>query len=181
MFLARSYSHYSLLSAIPKIEKLILKAKEKGYTAVALCDEDTTSGLVEFFETCQKNEIKPVLGTTLRMQNVSLDKAIGSVRGFSKVAVLAKNKLGYNRLLELVTIARTILEKPVWHLTLQSLEPIKIIDQEKEEVVRIENPDQKFSQNTGKTLSKAEEILKSVNLDSALENNDKEVKYVPNS
>ena len=121
MFLARSYSHYSLLSAIPKIEKLILKAKEKGYTAVALCDEDTTSGLVEFFETCQKNEIKPVLGSTLRIENITKDKTLGSQKSYSKIAILAKNEIGYKRLLELVSIARTVLEKPVWHLNLDVL------------------------------------------------------------
>lgn len=122
MFLARSYSHYSLLSAVPKIEKLIKSAKEKGYLTIGLCDEDTTSGLVEFFEACQKNEIKPVLGATLRIENITADKTLGSQKNYSKIAILAKNNLGYKRLLELVSVARTVLEKPVWHLTLDFLD-----------------------------------------------------------
>lgn len=121
MFLARSYSHYSLLSAIPKIEKLVKSAKEKGYKTLSLCDEDTTSGLVEFFETCQKHEVKPVLGSTLRIENITKDKTLGSQKNYSKIAILAKNNLGYKRLLELVSIARTVLEKPIWHLNLEVL------------------------------------------------------------
>ncbi len=151
MFLARSYSHYSLLSAVPKIEKLILKSKEKGYTTIALCDEDTTSGLVEFWETCQKHEVKPVLGSTLRMENVSLSKSIGSSRGFSKIALLAKNKAGYHRLLELVTIARTVLEKPNWHLNLESLDPqmaSKYTKSSPQEDLKTDFNSSKKSQNT---------------------------------
>jgi DNA polymerase III alpha subunit len=46
MILARSYSHHSLLSAVPQIPALVADAKLKGYTSIALTDEDTGSGFL---------------------------------------------------------------------------------------------------------------------------------------
>jgi DNA polymerase III subunit alpha len=115
MFLVRSYSHHSLLSAVPKIPALIEDAKNKGYTTIALTDEDTGSGFIEFYDYCQKSEIKGVLGVTTRLSN-----CVGgaSIRGkeFSKIALLAKSEKGYKQLLELISIARTVKEKPSFHL-----------------------------------------------------------------
>ena len=109
--LFRSYSHFSLLSAVPKISALIKDAKLKGYTAIALTDEDTTSGLVEFYDECIKQAIKPILGTTLRISNLSdIEKKFGRHGGYSKISVLAKNSDGYKAVLELTTLARTVKE-----------------------------------------------------------------------
>ena len=77
MLLARSYSHHSLLSAVPKIAELISDAKNKGYTAIALTDEDTGSSLIEFYDECKKQDIKAVLGSTLRITNVIKEKIAG--------------------------------------------------------------------------------------------------------
>jgi DNA polymerase III subunit alpha len=122
MFLARSYSHYSLLSAVVKVPALINDAKNKGYTSIALCDEDTTCGLVDFYDSCTKNEIKPVLGVTLRISNLlNENNSFGRHQGFGKVAILAKNNTGYKQLLELTTIARTQKENPSYHIDLEDL------------------------------------------------------------
>ena len=112
MLLARSYSHFSLLSAVPKIPALIQDAKNKGYKAIALTDEDTTSGLVEFYDACLKQEIKPILGVTLRIATTLEQSGFQRHAGFSKIALLAKNEPGYKNILELVTLARTVQEEP---------------------------------------------------------------------
>ena len=85
MFLARSFSHHSLLSSLPQILPLIQNAKEKGYTCIAITDEDTGSGLIEFYDACKKEGIKPVLGATLRIPNQSKEnKVFGRNKSFSK-------------------------------------------------------------------------------------------------
>jgi DNA polymerase-3 subunit alpha len=127
MLLARCYSHHSLLSAVPQIPALVQNAKAKGYTAIALTDEETGSGFVEFYEACKKAEIKPVLGVTLRMPNIlGGSMQVGKHKQFSKVAVLAKNTEGYTSLLELISISRTIQEKPAYHITFENLEKLGV-------------------------------------------------------
>lgn len=122
MLLPRSYSHHSLLSALPQIPKLIKNAKEKGYTSIALTDEDSGSGLIEFYEACLKENIKPILGATLRIANKEgQEGGFGSKKNFSKIALLAKNKLGYGSLLKLISKSRTIREKPFYHLKIQDV------------------------------------------------------------
>jgi DNA polymerase III subunit alpha len=123
MLLARSHSHYSLLSSVPKIKALIQDAKKKGYTTIALTDEDTSSGWVEFYDTCKEEGINPALGVTIRLSNIS-DAPSGFSRqnqGFSKVVLIAKNTSGYKDLLELISLARTQKEEPVYHLDLEDL------------------------------------------------------------
>ena len=125
MFLARSFSHHSLLSSLPQIPILIQNAKAKGYTTIALTDEDSGSGLIEFYIACKKAEIKPVLGATFRIQNISNEENfLGISKGFSKIAILAKNENGYRQLLELISTARTVQEQPVYHLTSTNLEEL---------------------------------------------------------
>lgn len=122
MFLARSFSHHSLLSSLPQILPLIQNAKEKGYTCIAITDEDTGSGLIEFYDACKKEGVKPVLGATLRIPNQSKEnKVFGRNKSFSKIAILAKNELGYRALLELISLARTVQEEPAYHITSKNL------------------------------------------------------------
>jgi DNA polymerase-3 subunit alpha len=96
---------------VPKIKALVADAKAKDYTAIALTDEDSGSGLIEFYEECKKQDIKPVLGATLRIPNLD------NPNEFSKIAILAKNQQGYLDLLSFISTARTINEEPKYHLT----------------------------------------------------------------
>ncbi len=122
MLLARSYSHHSLLSAVPQITDLVKNAKAKGYTSIALTDEDSGSGLIEFYQICKKEGINPAVGTTLRIPNVLDDtSSFTRTKGFSKIALIAKNKDGYISIIKLVTTARVIQEKPKYHITFNNL------------------------------------------------------------
>ncbi len=121
MFLPRSYSHHSLLSAIPKLKTLIQNAKDKGYTTITLSDEDTGSGLAEFYDLCKKMEINPALGVVLRVPNISQIEGAGRNKEFSKIALIAKNDAGYKRILKLISLARTINEQPAYHINLGDL------------------------------------------------------------
>jgi len=123
MLLCRSYSHHSLLSALPQIPTLIKKAKEKGYTSIALTDEDTGSSLIEFYDECKKQEINPILGSTLRIPNLSLEgSGFSGNSEYSKISILAKNEAGYKSLIRLISLARTVNEKPNYHLTFKNIQ-----------------------------------------------------------
>ncbi|MEM1311851.1 MAG: DNA polymerase III subunit alpha [Patescibacteria group bacterium] len=159
MLLSRSYSHHSLLSAVPQIKKLVKDAKAKGYTSIALTDEETGSGLVEFYSACKANDIKPVLGVTLKIPNISDSQdTFGKNKNFSKITVLAKDITGYKALLKLITVARTVQEKPTYHITFTNL-----LDQIKEEhkfFVCLAGNDHELIHNLEKgNVSKAQSIL----------------------
>jgi DNA polymerase III subunit alpha len=139
MFLARSNSHHSLLCAIPKIKALIEDAKKKGYTSLVLSDNDTTSGLVEFYEECGYAEFKGILGVTLSVLNP--DESIETANtetSFSRVSFVAKNDAGYKTLLKLTSLAKTEKEEPIPHITLQD---IATLDAEKNLYYILSNPD----------------------------------------
>jgi DNA polymerase-3 subunit alpha len=115
------------LSAVPQIPALVKNAKEKGYTSIALTDEDSGAGLVEFYEVCKKNDINPVLGATLRITNISSEQgSFGKTKNLSKIAILAKDEIGYKSLLSAITTARTIREKPNYHLTFEDLKNLSV-------------------------------------------------------
>ncbi len=122
MLLARSYSHHSLLSAIPQIPALVEDAKNKGFTTIALADEDTGSGLIEFYDACKKFEVEFCPSSTLRVKNIGTGEGqFNRSKEFSKVAILCQNNNGYKNLLELISIARTQREEPKFHLLLDDL------------------------------------------------------------
>ncbi len=122
MFLARSYSHHSLLSAVPQIGDLIKNAKDKGYTTIALTDEDSGSGLIEFYQTCKREGLNPAVGATLKIPNLITDTSTFSrSKGFSKLALIAKNTDGYKAVIKLITTARIVQEKPAYHVTFANL------------------------------------------------------------
>jgi DNA polymerase III subunit alpha len=126
MFLARSYSHHSLLSAVPQIPALVTDAKLKGYTSIALTDEDTGSGLIDFYDSCQKEGLGFCPGTTLRISNFfstvdSSSSNFGRSKNFSKIAILSQNNSGYKSILRLVSMARTQKEEGQYHVDLEDL------------------------------------------------------------
>jgi len=57
-----THSHYSLLDGLSKIPDLVSRAKELGMTSLALTDHGTMYGAIEFYQTCKKQHIKPILG-----------------------------------------------------------------------------------------------------------------------
>jgi DNA polymerase III subunit alpha len=126
MILARSYSHHSLLSAVPQIPALVADAKLKGYTSIALTDEDTGSGLIDFYDSCQKEGLGFCPGVTLRINNVfssvdSSNNSFGQGKIHSKLSLLSQNNYGYKSLLKLISTARTEKEESGFHIDLSDL------------------------------------------------------------
>jgi DNA polymerase-3 subunit alpha len=92
----RNHSHYSLLRALPKVDALVKKTISHGYTALALTDYDNMYGAIEFYKECKKKNIKPIIGSELKIKI--------SDRLFT-IILLAKTYEGYKNLMRLVSVA----------------------------------------------------------------------------
>ena len=85
------HSHYSLLKALPKIPDLVAKAKQAGYAALALTDQDNLYGAIEFYKECKAQNIKPIIGLDIKME------------GGKRLLLYAADVAGYKNLIALVT------------------------------------------------------------------------------
>ena len=101
-----THSHYSLLSALPKIGDLVRTAQSDGMKALALTDNGNLYGAIEFYERCRKADIKPIIGidayVALRTRH---DKEPRIDNRRARLVLLAKNETGYKNLIQLVTKA----------------------------------------------------------------------------
>lgn len=101
-----THSHYSLLTALPKIPELVERAKKEKMEALALTDNGNLYGAIEFYKECEKSGIKPIIGVdaymALRSRN---DKQAGIDNSRHRLVLLAKNEEGYKNLIKLVTLA----------------------------------------------------------------------------
>lgn len=102
------HSQYSILDGAASIKGLVQKAKANGMKALALTDHGTMFGIKEFFDTCKKEGIKPILGceTYVAPRSIS-DKQGKEDRSGDHLILLAKNEKGYRNLLKLISIAST--------------------------------------------------------------------------
>jgi len=100
------HSHYSMLDGMGKVPDLIKKAKSDGMTALALTDHGAMYGIIEFYETCLKEGIKPILGVEAYVSPRKMtDKQPSVDQKAYHLILLAKNEVGYRNLLQLVTKA----------------------------------------------------------------------------
>ncbi len=101
-----THSHYSLLSALPKIDDLVAAAKKHGMNALALTDNGNLYGAIEFYKACQKKELKPIIGVDFYVAARSRkDMQPGIDNRRSRLVLLAMNETGYRNLVQLVTIS----------------------------------------------------------------------------
>lgn len=100
------HSHYSLLDGLGKPENIIAKAKEDGSPAVALTDHGVVYGAIEFYKEAKKHDLKPIIGCEAYIAPSSrFDKVAGHENKPFHLVLLAKNNVGYQNLLELVSKA----------------------------------------------------------------------------
>ncbi len=101
-----THSHYSLLTALPKIDALVKQAKKYEMSALALTDNCNLYGAIEFFSECKKKEIKPIIGIDAYLApRTRHDKEAGIDKSRTRLVLLAKNEIGYKNLIQLVSKA----------------------------------------------------------------------------
>jgi DNA polymerase-3 subunit alpha len=92
------------LNALPKIDELIAEAKKHNMPAIALTDAGNLYGAIEFYKTCKKKEIKPILGVDFYVAvRTRKDMQGGIDNRRTRLVLLAKNYNGYKSLIKLVT------------------------------------------------------------------------------
>ena len=79
-------THFSLLKAFSKCDKLAQKCKEYGYPACVIADTESLSGAMDFHNSCRQHGIKPIIGCD-----------------FGTHMLVAKNKDGWFDLIKVVS------------------------------------------------------------------------------
>ena len=103
-------SNFTFLRGASHPEELVAGAAALGYTALAITDECSMSGIVRAHAAAKDCGLKLIIGSELRLQN-----------GLKLVA-LARNRTGYAALCRLITQARRSAEKGSYVLTRQAFE-----------------------------------------------------------
>lgn len=85
-------TEYSILQSACKIKPLIEKLKEQHLQSCAIVDEGTMYGTIKFYQECNKNNIKPVIG--LKVKYHYNDKT-------NNLVLLAINNFGYQNLMKI--------------------------------------------------------------------------------
>jgi DNA polymerase III subunit alpha len=103
------HTHYSLLDGANKIPELVRRTKELGMDSIAITDHGCMYGVIEFFNECKKQGVKPILGMEAYM--APGDRRERSTPGGNAgeaafhLLLLAENLEGYRNLIKLSSIA----------------------------------------------------------------------------
>ncbi|MCB1735321.1 MAG: error-prone DNA polymerase [Gammaproteobacteria bacterium] len=92
-------SNLSFLRGASHPEELVVRAVELGYAGLAITDECSVSGVVRAHEEAREHGLKLIVGAELR------------VDAQLKIVVLARDRLGYGHLSELISHARRAADK----------------------------------------------------------------------
>ena len=94
--LLNNVSHFTLLNAVTKPKELVLKAKERGLSAVGICEINNVTSCVDFFDECGKNGIKPILSCNFNKKGI---------------IVVAKNKEGFKNIIKSISKDKILIDK----------------------------------------------------------------------
>jgi len=92
-------SNFSFQRGASNAKELFERAKQQGYTALAITDECSLAGIVRALEAAEAIDLKLIVGSEFRIENGP------------KLVLLAETLAGYQRLCQLITRARRRAEK----------------------------------------------------------------------
>ena len=98
------HTQYSLLDGASEISNLVGRAKELGMPALAITDHGVMYGVIEFYQECIKQGVKPIIGCEVYVTpGVHSDRIKDQPR--YHLILLAETIEGYHNLMQLVSIA----------------------------------------------------------------------------
>ena len=92
---------YSLLSSTISIEKLVQKAREMNYQALAITDRNVLYGAIPFYKECKAHGIKPIIGLTADVKS-EIEPGMSY-----PIVLLAKSYKGYQNLVKISSTIQT--------------------------------------------------------------------------
>ncbi|MEN1968236.1 DNA polymerase III subunit alpha [Lentibacillus sp. N15] len=94
------HSGYSLMNSTITIDKLVNQAKELAFPALALTDDQVLYGAIPFYQACEREGIKAIIGMTVYVTGNEQQES-------ERCILLAKNNQGYKQLVALSTYLQT--------------------------------------------------------------------------
>jgi DNA polymerase-3 subunit alpha len=95
------HTHYSLLDGACKIPDLVRRTKEVGMDSLAITDHGCMFGVIEFFNECKKQGVKPIVGMEAYMAPGDRREKNANAHAAYHLLLLAQNVEGYHNLLKL--------------------------------------------------------------------------------
>ena len=98
------HTEYSLLDGMSRISELPQYVKELGMDSCAITDHGAMFGVVDFYKSCKKAGIKPIIGCEVYTAARTLyDKEAGKDRYSGHLILLAETQEGYSNLVRIVS------------------------------------------------------------------------------
>ena len=100
------HTEYSLLDGALRIKDVPEVVKNADQTAIAITDHGCMYGAVEFYKTCKKHDIKPIIGCEVYVAPKSRhDREKVGNHSYYHLVLLCKNETGYKNLIQIVSKA----------------------------------------------------------------------------
>ncbi|MDE3107154.1 MAG: DNA polymerase III subunit alpha, partial [Acidobacteriota bacterium] len=114
-----NHTEYSMLDGAARVEDMVLAAKADGQRAIGVTDHGNLYGVVDFYETCRKHDVTPIIGLEAYMAANSrfdrpprrgkIDDTGGDTEGGQKLyhhlTLMAETDEGYRNLREVSSLA----------------------------------------------------------------------------
>lgn len=98
------HTEYSLLDGMSRISELPEYVKGLGMDSCAITDHGAMFGVVDFYKSCKKAGIKPIIGCEVyTAARTMYDKEAGKDRNSGHLILLAENQQGYSNLVKIVS------------------------------------------------------------------------------
>jgi DNA polymerase-3 subunit alpha len=114
------HTEFSMLDGAARLDELVAKAVADGMPAIGMTDHGNMYGTLDFYKECNKQGIKPIIGTEAYMahdhrserptrRGGRVDDSGGDTEGGKKLyyhlTLLAENQTGYKNLIQLSSLA----------------------------------------------------------------------------
>ncbi|MEX0901681.1 MAG: error-prone DNA polymerase [Pseudohongiellaceae bacterium] len=110
-------SNFTFLRGASFPEELVKTADSSGYTAIAIADECSLSGVVRAHRVVRELSVKLIIGSEFTLAFDSFDLAGDGTVSDSKLVLLATDRKAYGQLSHLITCARREAKKGEYYLT----------------------------------------------------------------
>ncbi|MBQ6607452.1 MAG: DNA polymerase III subunit alpha [Firmicutes bacterium] len=98
-----NHTEYSLLDGAAKIKRLVARVKDYGMPACAITDHGVMYGAIDFYQECQSQGVKPIIGCEVYVCNDRFSRSGRRGDVACHLILLAENNTGYQNLCRIVS------------------------------------------------------------------------------